>query len=64
MKRLDKLAILVTGLDPRDALLIGSIGALSYGLAQWSVPLAWTVVGVVGILLWAAPYMVRRQKGS
>jgi hypothetical protein len=43
-------------LDLRDLLLPVSLGALLYGIAQWSGPAAWVTAGALGLALWLRPH--------
>lgn len=59
---LDLVLSALRAFDLRDAIGVGSLAAFVYGVAQWSVPAAWMVVGACGLLVWARPYLARSRR--
>lgn len=37
----------ITGIDVSDGLAVAGLAAIAYGVAQWSIPAAWVLGGVV-----------------
>lgn len=56
---LDVVGAVLRSLDVRDLLLPASLGALLYGIAQWSGPAAWVTAGLLGLAAWLRPYLAR-----
>jgi hypothetical protein len=54
--RLDVVVRVLRSVDLRDLLLPVSLGALLYGIAQWSGPAAWVTAGAFGLALWLRPH--------
>ena len=47
--------------DRRDALLWGSVAAVAAGLAGWDWRVAAVLLGVLGLGLWALPFVLLRK---
>ena len=39
------------------------LGSLVYGVAQWSGPGAWVLLGLLAVAAWLVPYLARVRKG-
>jgi hypothetical protein len=59
VRRLDLVLRVLKSLDLRDLLLPVSLGALLYGIAQWSGPAAWVTGGEFGVAIWQRRHLRR-----
>lgn len=50
--------------DGRDALLLLSAASLFYGLSLWSLALAFSTLGGIGLAAWSLPWLTLPRKGA